>query len=171
MTEPRKVCVVRSYDELIAALRGRADDIKLTRTNIDEAMKTLPDGYAAKLLAPVPVKTLGRVSLGPMLQVLGLAIVLVEDQEALERVRKRVRGRVKVTDTGRNILATKKRRRSRFPKGSDHARLMRARQILNQTPEQRSKIARKAVRVRWRKERERKKSIKTAISGPSAVVS
>jgi hypothetical protein len=150
LTDLRHIAVVRDYDALIAAFRERADEIMLTRVQLDEAMKTLPDGYAAKLLAPVPVKGLGRISLGPMLQALGLKIVLAEDLEALERVKKNVSQRAKLTDTGRNLLATKKRRRYKFPKGEDHAKLMRARQVLGQTPAKRSWIARRAARTRWR---------------------
>src|SRR5262249_13470142 len=49
----------------------------------------LTGGYSAKLLSPVPIKTLGRVSLGLILQTLGLRLIAVEDMEALSRVKSR----------------------------------------------------------------------------------
>lgn len=84
MTDGRRIATVTSYDELIAAFRARADELKVTRETLD-SVTGLQTGYSGKLLAPVPMKSLGRVSLGPMLQAMGLAIVLVEDPEALRR--------------------------------------------------------------------------------------
>ena len=63
----REIAVVQSYDELIRALRKRADELKITRETID-AVTGLQGGYSAKLLASVPIRMLGRVSLGPILQ-------------------------------------------------------------------------------------------------------
>lgn len=82
----RPLAICRAYDELIDALRARAEELRVSRESLDEIMKTLPDGYASKLLAPVLVKFLGRISLGPMIQALGLAIVLVEDEAAIARI-------------------------------------------------------------------------------------
>jgi hypothetical protein len=83
----KPLAVARDYDELLAALRTRVEELRISRAGLDEAMKTLPDGYAGKILAPFPVRSLGRVSLGPIIQALGLAIVLVEDEKALEKMR------------------------------------------------------------------------------------
>ena len=82
--DERRIAVVSTYDELIAAFRARADELKVTRETLD-SVSGLQAGYSGKLLAPVPMKSLGRVSLGPMLQAMGLAIVLVEDPEAMRR--------------------------------------------------------------------------------------
>jgi hypothetical protein len=67
---PRQLATVRDYAQLHTALRLRADELKTTREAIDD-LAGLQNGYAAKLLAPVPIKSLGRESLGPMLAVLG----------------------------------------------------------------------------------------------------
>jgi hypothetical protein len=50
----------------------------------------LPSGYSGKLLSRRFRRTLGRVSLGVLLQALGVKLVVVEDPAALDRVRDRL---------------------------------------------------------------------------------
>lgn len=85
MTEPRTIATIIDYDGLHSAIRARADEIGITREQIDLAAEW-PSGYASKILAPVPFKTLGRQSLGPMLAILGLKVILVEDPEAMAQI-------------------------------------------------------------------------------------
>jgi hypothetical protein len=80
---------VRSWSELQVALRQRAETLDVSR-EVLEHLTGLQSGYCAKLLAPHPIRRLGRVSLGPMLQVLGLKLLVVEDTDALERIRPRL---------------------------------------------------------------------------------
>ena len=77
------------YDSLVALLRQRFDSLQTTFEALDHA-SGLHSNYSNKLLGSVPVKSLGRVSLGPILQSLGLAILVVEDPAALARVRNRL---------------------------------------------------------------------------------
>lgn len=77
----RLIATVRTYGELIAVMRARADELKITRETIDAA--GLQDGYSAKLLAPIPIKSAGPTSLGVLLKVMGLYIGIFEDPEAL----------------------------------------------------------------------------------------
>lgn len=165
----KPLATARTYDELILGLRKRADDLKISRETID-AIGGLQSGYAGKLLAPVPIRTLSRVSLGAMLGSLGLKIVLVEDVETLQKIEKRLTKRRRRVDTGHNIPATKRRKRHTFPKGEEHARLMRMRQIASQTPEERSRSARRAVNARWRKHRKTRTARSCAIPRPAAPV-
>jgi hypothetical protein len=76
------------YSGLVSALRERSAELGVTRENLD-ALSGVQSGYSAKLLSAVPMKSLGRVSLGPILQSLGCAILLIEDQDALRRVQHR----------------------------------------------------------------------------------
>lgn len=85
----RELAIVRDYDDLHAVLRARADELNVSRLTIDH-VAGLQDGYTAKLLAPVPLKRVGAISMGPLLAALGLALVVVEDPEALERVSSRL---------------------------------------------------------------------------------
>ena len=79
---------IRSMPELVAALRARRDELQLTHETID-AIANWPAGYAGKLLAPEPIKNLGWMSLGLALDTLGIALVVVENEEQIKRVEKR----------------------------------------------------------------------------------
>jgi hypothetical protein len=50
----------------------------------------LPQRYTAKLLAPKGLKSLGRISMGPILGALGLKLAVLPDDEALARIRHRL---------------------------------------------------------------------------------
>jgi hypothetical protein len=78
--------LIRSMDELVARMRQRKDELNLPAEVIDD-LAGLPTRYTAKVLAKM--KSPGYISLGPMLETLGLAIRVVEDQAALERMRPR----------------------------------------------------------------------------------
>jgi hypothetical protein len=79
------IAEVRSWNDLHAALRARAESLNVSRLVLDE-LSGLQSGYASKLLAPVPIRHFGRVSLGAMLGALGPKLVVQEDKEALARV-------------------------------------------------------------------------------------
>jgi hypothetical protein len=51
---------VRSWSDLHDALRRRAESLDVSRATLDE-VSGLCGGYSAKLLAPVPIRRLGRV--------------------------------------------------------------------------------------------------------------
>jgi hypothetical protein len=50
----------------------------------------LPDRYTAKLFGPKQVRRIGMVSLGPLLQALGLRLVAVEDPEQTAQIADRI---------------------------------------------------------------------------------
>jgi hypothetical protein len=147
---------VSDYDGLIAALRARADELKITRLGLD-AVSGLESGYSAKLLSSVPVRQLGRVSLGPILGAMGLALVVVEDLTALRKIERQLEKRLRpLRNAGSEVLAQvrkKQRAFSLFRESKEAARLVRAKQIATQSPLKRSRIARKAARVRWRRQK------------------
>jgi hypothetical protein len=60
------------------SLRARADELQLSRTQIEE-LAGLTGGHAAKILAPYPMRAIGRTTLGPMLYALKLKILVVPD--------------------------------------------------------------------------------------------
>jgi hypothetical protein len=71
--------LIRNIDtDLIEAIRARRDELGITHETID-AIAGLPSGYCSKLLAPEPMKRLGKISIPAMLGALGVALVLVED--------------------------------------------------------------------------------------------
>lgn len=157
MTEPRRIALVTSYDELIAALRARADELKITRETLD-AVSGLQSGYSGKLLAPVPIRQFGRTSLGPMLQAMGLAIVLIEDVESLRRFsgQHALRKKPALLADGKNEIVTiqvsrRKLRRLAAKGGRNRASKLTARQ--------RHRIAKKAIKTRWLRKRARRSAV------------
>ena len=79
---------LREPADLHEIMRARADELQLTREGID-AMSGLQNGYASKVLAPDPSKGVGPIVWRLMLPVLGMKIVAVVDEEALERITKK----------------------------------------------------------------------------------
>jgi hypothetical protein len=75
---------ISKYKDLVEACRQRANELGLSRLEIDR-IGGLPAGYAGKLLAVKCKKRLGPISLETMLGVLGLKILLIEDEAATAR--------------------------------------------------------------------------------------
>jgi hypothetical protein len=166
MTEPSVIGEVRShegYEGLHALFRLRADQLGVPRSDPKggmglDALSGLADGYVAKLLSPVPMKTIGRLSLGPLMSALAVKLIMVEDLEMLARIERKIgkqiaRRAVKGKHAGGGMLASNKPKRRRFRplKGNNGwGQMMRARQLLTQSGPQRSRIARQAAKARWR---------------------
>jgi hypothetical protein len=161
MTEPIAVCT--DYESLLVALRARADALNVSRATLDD-VSGLASGYTAKLLAQPPIKSLGAVSLGPMLGALGIAIVLVEDPDAMRRVASRMVGRnnsqVRVLTGGKHNGITIKlslrhmKKLAKLATAARKAKIPRWRRI---------KIAKQAARARWK--RSKRAAVPTAEPG------
>ena len=150
------LAVVRDYDGLRAALRARADQLQVTRLVLDDATG-LPAGYCAKLLAPVPSKNLGCVSLGLLLGALGLKLLVVQDDEALARIKgKLVLREQPMQSAGQHGPVVIKLSRRRLRK---LARLGAAARMTKMTAAARRRVARIAARARWSKAAKRALSL------------
>ncbi|THD46585.1 MAG: hypothetical protein E8A46_26375 [Bradyrhizobium sp.] len=79
---------ITNYDDLIIVLRARADELQVSRETID-FISGLPSGYAGKLLSLRHVRRIGLQSLGPLLTALGIKLIAVDDEAALEQCRSR----------------------------------------------------------------------------------
>jgi hypothetical protein len=53
---------VRTWSDLHDVLRRRAESLDISRETLDH-VAGLQNGYSAKLLAPTPIRRLGRISL------------------------------------------------------------------------------------------------------------
>ena len=147
--------VASDYDGMLELLRYRLEEIQTTHEAVD-AVSGLHGGYTSKIVAPTPIRTLGRVSLGPMLQTLGLALIVVRDDEQFARVKDR--------------LAKRERPRVQLPMGSiPRPSWLFTRKMSNKlqslrsekvTPQHRKRIAKKAAKAMWRK---RRKSMRTRL--------
>lgn len=74
------IAEARTYQQLWAVLRTRAEELGITRENLD-AEGGLPAGYSGTLLAPAQVKKMGLSSLGPLLGILRLKLIVAEDEQ------------------------------------------------------------------------------------------
>ena len=145
---------VNDYATLVALLRKRQADLGVAMETVDNAAG-LPSRYTAKLLAPVPMRTLGRVSLGPMLQCLGVTLIAVEDLAAFKRIESRLTKRLRgphASDPMRARGGRRKSWRGVFRGDSEWGRMMAARRVLTQSEGERKAAARKAARVRWQRQ-------------------
>jgi hypothetical protein len=89
MSELRQLATFSDYGGLVRALRDRAEELDVSRLTLDE-ISGLPSGYSGKLLAPVPIKNLGPIALGPILGAMGVCLILAEDPQQLARVSDRL---------------------------------------------------------------------------------
>jgi hypothetical protein len=149
---PVSLGIIRDYDDLINALRTRADALRMSRATISD-LCGLPDGYAAKLLAATAPKTLGRKSLGLMLEALGLQLIVAEDPVALAKYEKRRTPRAE-WQVRPNMLSIAGKRRREWLFSPEKAKECAALRMAKLSPEKRQKLARRAARARWRKARE-----------------
>lgn len=171
MTEPRQIAIVRSWDELHAALRARSDEIGWKRSTLDQ-LAHVGDGHFSKLLAPTPLKNMGPKSFGAVLTTLGVAIIVIEDEAMLERMRRRAakhqidlrRDKKKAASGAMRANRMRAKSRRGNPKlqdpvaAAEHGRMMRARQLAVMSPAARRRSAQKAGRARWAKHRGQKKA-------------
>jgi hypothetical protein len=73
--------IVGDYHGLIEICRQRAAELEISRSGIDD-LSGLPSGHAGKLLGKKQVKRMGALSLGLMLETLGLKMLIIEDDAA-----------------------------------------------------------------------------------------
>jgi hypothetical protein len=79
---------IRSYEDLLAVLRARADSLQISLSTID-SIAGFSEYYAAHVMALRQHKRLGMMSLGPMLGALSLRLVAVACDESFARNRSR----------------------------------------------------------------------------------
>jgi hypothetical protein len=76
--------IVSDYDSLIEVCRQRAQELEISRSGIDD-LSGCANGFAGKVLGHRQAKKMGKLTLGPMLQVLGLRLMVIEDEAATAR--------------------------------------------------------------------------------------
>lgn len=148
MTEPRQIAVVRDYPALLEALRQRAVELRVTRKQIAE-IAGIAEGYAGTLLTPHSRKSFGLNTMGPILGALGIALLVIEDEQALKYVKNRLGegNQTYMRNGGANapLIFKLSRRRMRYlAKLASEGR----KKI---PPWKRRQLARRAARARWRK--------------------
>jgi hypothetical protein len=80
---------VSSYEQMLAALRSRVNELQINGERFDE-YSGLPRGYLSKLIGAKPVRRLGMTSFAPVLAGLGLRLLIIENQDATERLKNKL---------------------------------------------------------------------------------
>ena len=80
------IAVVRTTADLLAVLKKRTAGLDMTLEAAND-FAGLSDGYLAKLLGPTPSRRLGSKAFDGALGGLGLMLVVVEDPDAVARIR------------------------------------------------------------------------------------
>jgi hypothetical protein len=149
---------VRSYEDFHRIIRARVESLDISRATVGE-IAGLTAGYANKLLAPRPTKSIGRMAFGVLLGSLGLKLLVVEDAEALARVRGRLVKRGPMPAPGTVHWRQRKKHASgmrpmRMPplseRGAKWAREMNARRAARLSARRRKTSARIAANARWK---------------------
>lgn len=146
---------LRGADDIEAALRARV--LELAHGS---------DDHKTNLIAPIPLKSFRRTTLGSMLTALGCYLLLVEDEDLVQRITSRIeRNPHRNGHASETMLAMrrKQRRGKRWRGNSEFGRLMNAQRQLALSPRKRKAIARTAARARWGKPRDapKKQSLST----------
>jgi hypothetical protein len=151
MTEPRRkrIATVGDAEEMQRALSLRAAMMGRSREQLD-AIAGLPDGNAAALLCVPPQKRMSVETMFWLASALGMAVVFVEDPKAMERLERHPRCQQKYARKGNHwrnakalsIIAEMAQKNGKL--GADA-------RMVKMSPEQRSRVARKGAKARWRK--------------------
>jgi hypothetical protein len=155
--------VATDYDDMIELVRYRVEELATTHESVD-AVAGIPAGYFGKVVAPQPIKSMGKLTMGPVLQTLGLALIVVRDDEQFARLKDRLAKRKRVHNLP--PIAGKVRPTWLFKKKK--AREMGKKRFALMTPAQLKRHQRKAqkgqaaARRRKRMERERASRIQPA---------
>jgi hypothetical protein len=134
-----------SYDEMVAAVRARVAELNVAGEALDE-YAGLPRGYLSKLVGARPVRRISHVSMGPVLNGLGLKGQFVEDPVATALLKKRLPPR---NNSFVRSVAVHGHLTTRFlakigRKGGQHSRKYLGKRMVKQ-------LARKAAAARWGK--------------------
>src|SRR5262245_25793986 len=161
----RVVDTVTSYEQLHVPLRQRMASLGLTREDVG-ALAGVPDGYAGKVFAPYPVRKIGIDLWVAFAQAAGLRLALVEDESLMARIAGFRSDPVPLRTADKHvpdeILEPRallhqvlcQQLRKHALRASKKAAIAR-KKIRAPT---RRRIAKHAARVRWKRERQRRKA-------------
>ncbi len=151
----RILAQVHDYPSFLAALRARAAERQISiSSDQNHQVAGLSDRRLSQILSIKTLKSLsnahriGMLSMGPLLGILGVRLVMVEDEEALRRYGPRLQKRNESFVRSRvTHLFFSRKQYSEMGRRGGKARNAKL------TPEQRSELARELNRIRWSKPR------------------
>jgi hypothetical protein len=155
---------VAEYAEMQVFFRARADELGLSRQTIDRLANFTP-GLASKMLAPTPIKHIGREHIGALCAALAVAWVPVEDKQSLAEIQRRIanksiekRNANLAVHAAVSVPARSRRFMRRIAKEGGKKRAE------NLSPKRRTAIARKAIRARWKRKREKLAALRAELA-------
>jgi len=143
MLDERAFATITDYDGFIAAIVARMTAIGITHEGL-EALG-FAKGHVGKILAPNRSKNVGPKTFGPLLQLLGIKLIAVEDEKMTEEMRPHWQKREKAAPM--HSIESIPRAVWLFTTRSAHRALKRRHATL--TPAERTHIARHAAQARW----------------------
>ena len=150
MIDERAFATITDYDGFIAAIVARMTAIGLTHEGL-EALG-FAKGHVGKILAPNRSKNVGPKTFGPLLQLLGIKLIAVEDEKMTEEMRPHWQKRKKAFPL-LPMLRTPPRATWLFtPRSGRKAAIARAKKL---SAAERRAIGLNAITVRWQREREK----------------
>lgn len=148
------LATANDYEGLQRAMRVRAEALNISRETLGE-ISGLHSGHAGKMLADPPSKNMGIVSMGLLLQALGLKLLIVEDAEQMRRLANQMTQRaggkgwkkaiLNGVENGTVMLKFSRRHMRKLGLSSAAGRMKKI------PAWRRRQIARKASRARWQK--------------------
>ena len=146
-----EVTTLNGYAGMIAIFRARFDELGITGETCDY-LGGLAAGHTTKLLTRDHMKRFGPVTLGAILGVLGIKLVALVDEEALEQISKRLTpATFRRWDANAPMPTWKGKQNPGSFKSLGHGRAARLKGLLLMTPAARRRSARHAALARWAK--------------------
>lgn len=154
MADERHLATVNGYQGLIAAIRARKEELRMSDRDLEELAGLTP-GHVSKILTPGANRVLGPLSMGRILRTLGIDLIVAENIERTEQIREqfvprveeRVNKKTRMHSVGVQIEVTRKFLKEIGTKGGANSRKYLTRR-------QAKAIAKKAARARWDRVRE-----------------
>lgn len=161
MTTPAVIATVTAadgYAGILRAFRDRQAQLGLSAEKIDEIAqgKDFENRYAAKWLSGM--KGLGPKSWGDALGAMGMKIVFVEDPAQIARLKKHLQSR-----NGQQVRTNVRIRVTTWLFTSRSGRRIAKKREAGKTKAERSRAARHASNIRWKRERARRKAARLAL--------
>lgn len=161
MSEPRQIAVVTAadgYAGILRAFRDRQAQLGLSTDKIDEITQgeNHDPRYATKWLSGM--RGLGPKSWGDALGSMAMKIVFVEDEKQLERLKKHLQ-----TRNGQQVRTNVRIRLTSWLFTSRSGRRIAKKREAGKTKAERSRAARHASNIRWKRERARRKAARLAL--------
>jgi hypothetical protein len=150
MLDERAFAIIADYDGFIAAIVARMTAIGITHEGL-EALG-FAKGHVGKILAPNRSKNVGPKTFGPLLQLLGIKLIAVEDEKMTAQMRPHWQKREKSLPLLANVRTPPRATWLFSSRSGRKAAKARAEKL---SASERHAIALNAITIRWQREREK----------------